>query len=298
MKSQPILDLIEPKTVATLVSRREALRAGAIAAATVGTVPAMLAAMARTAYAQGTTLPASVLAVLNFALTLEYLESEFYDIATGAIALPAAYTGAVTAVGQASTPSAVFQEIAKHERAHVTVLQQAITAGGGTPVTKPTFDFTGGNAATTAGKYTGPYLDVFTNPATFLTVAQAFEDTGVRAYKGGAAALAVAPAILEAALQIHSVEARHASKVRRLRGQKRWVTLGANGVPAAVEPVYNAGNPAGTYPDEDNTTQAGVNVANLNAISGTVGTAAAAEAFDEPLDMTTVLAIAGPFIAG
>ena len=298
MKSQPILEMLEPQTVERLVSRRAALKAGAAAAAAVGTVPAILAAMANTAYAQGTTLPASVLSVLNFALTLEYLEAEFYNIAVGDTPLPSAYTGAVTAVGQASTPTAVFEEIAKHETAHVAVLQQAITNGGGTPVTKPTFDFTGGNGATTAGKYTGPYFDVFTNPATFLTVAQAFEDTGVRAYKGGAAALAAAPAILEVALQIHSIEARHASKVRRLRGQKGWVTIGANGVPAAVEPVYNAGNPAATYPDEDNTTQAGVNVANLNAVSGTVGAAAAAEAFDEPLDVTTVLAIADPFIAG
>ena len=298
MKSQPIMELLEPKTVAQLLSRRAALKAGAAAAATVGTVPAVLAAMAKTAYAQGTTLPASVLAVLNFALTLEYLESEFYNIAIGDTPLPSQYTGTVTAVGQASTPAAVFEEIAKHEAAHVVVLQGAITNGGGTPVTKPTFDFTGGNGATTAGKYTGPYLDVFTNPATFLTVAQAFEDTGVRAYKGGAAALAAAPAILEVGLQIHSIEARHASKVRRLRGQKGWVTIGANGVPAAVEPVYNAGNPAATYPDEDNTTQATVNVATLAGTSGQVGTSAAAESFDEPLDVNTVLAIAGPFIAG
>lgn len=294
MKSQPILEMVEPRVVERL-TRRAALKAGGAAALTVGTVPAVLAAMARTAYAQGTALPASVITVLNFALTLEYLESEFYNIATGQAPLPSQYTGTVTAVGQTSTPRAVFEEISKHEDAHVVVLQQAITAGGGTPATKPTFDFTGGNGATTAGKYTGPFLDVFTNPATFLTLAQAFEDTGVRAYKGGAAALAAAPAILEVGLQIHSIEARHASKVRMLRGQKGWVTVGNNGVPAAAEPVYNAGNPAATYPDEDNTTQAGVNVANL---TGVAGANAAAESFDEPLDVNSVLAIAAPFIVG
>ena len=293
MKSQPILEMLEPKTVKQLLSRRAALKAGGAAALTVGTVPAMLAAMAKTAYAQGAALPASVLAVLNFALTLEHLEAEFYSIATGLTPLPSQYTGVVTALGQASTPTAVFQEIAKHERAHVTVLQGAITNGGGTPVAKPTFDFTGGNGNTTAGKYTGPFLDVFTNPATFLTVAQAFEDTGVRAYKGGAATLAAAPAILEAALQIHSIEARHASKVRRLRGQKGWPS-GDNGVPAAVQPVYGAGNPAATYPAESNTTQAGVNVTNL---TGVASATAAAESFDEPLDSNTVLAIVDPFIA-
>lgn len=295
MKSQPILEMLEPKTVERLLGRREALKAGGAAALAVGTVPAVLAAMAKTAYAQGTALPNSVIQVLNFALTLEYLESEFYNIATGATPLPAQYTGTVTVLGTASTPTAVFEEISKHEDAHVVALQQAITNGGGTPAAKPTFDFTGGNGNTTAGKYTGPFLDVFTNPATFLTLAQAFEDTGVRAYKGGAAALAVAPAILEVGLQIHSIEARHAAKVRRLRGQKGWVTLGANGVPAAAAPVYDQGTPPASYPDEDNTTQAGVNVANLG---GVAGAAAAAESFDEPLDVNSVLAIAGPFIAG
>jgi rubrerythrin len=53
-----------------------------------------------------------------------------------------------------------------------------------------------------------------------LALAQAFEDTGVRAYKGQAANLMSKPDLLTAALQIHSVEARHASEVRRLRGQK------------------------------------------------------------------------------
>lgn len=293
MKSQPILEMLEPKTVERLLNRRAALQAGSAAALAVGTVPAVLAAMAHTAYAQGTALPASVLAVLNFALTLEHLEAEFYSIATGVTPRPSQYTGTVAAVGQASTPTAVFEEITKHERAHVAVLQNAITAGGGTPVAKPTFDFTAGSGATTGGKYTGPFLDVFTNPATFLTVAQAFEDTGVRAYKGGAGALATAPSILEVALQIHSIEARHASKVRRLRGQKGWPS-GNNGVPAAVQPVYGAGNPPASFPAEDNTTQAGVNVTNL---TGVPNATAAAEAFDEPLDMNSVLAIVDPFIA-
>jgi hypothetical protein len=59
---------------------------------------------------------------------------------------------------------------------------------------------------------------VFTNYETFKAVAQAFEDTGVRAYKGQAPALMPYKDVLTAALTIHSVEARHASQVRRLRG--------------------------------------------------------------------------------
>jgi hypothetical protein len=59
---------------------------------------------------------------------------------------------------------------------------------------------------------------VFTNYETFKAVAQAFEDTGVRAYKGQAPALLPYDAVLQAALTIHSVEARHARGGPRLRG--------------------------------------------------------------------------------
>jgi hypothetical protein len=48
-------------------------------------------------------------------------------------------------------------------------------------------------------------------------LAQAFEDTGVRAYKGQAGNVMSNKTVLQAALQIHSVEARHASQVRRMR---------------------------------------------------------------------------------
>jgi hypothetical protein len=74
---------------------------------------------------------------------------------------------------------------------------------------KPTFDFTVGGA-----------FDPFNNYTQFLALSQAFEDTGVRAYKGQATNLISTPDLLTAALQIHSVEARHASEVRRLRGLK------------------------------------------------------------------------------
>ncbi len=80
-------------------------------------------------------------------------------------------------------------------------------------------------------------------------------------------------AILTTALQIHSVEARHASAVRRLRGQKGWITGNENDLPPEVAAIY-AGEEAG----------AGVT------------TRASAEAFDEPLTMDQVNAISGLFI--
>jgi rubrerythrin len=295
MNTKNVMDLIDPSEQKKLFARREAIRAGVVAGFAMGSLPMILAAMAKEAHAQGTA--PSVVDVLQFALKLEYLEAEFYNIATGSNsqAFPATYAGSTNAVFSAAAPAVVFNEIAKHENAHVAVLKTTITALGSTPVTKPNFDFTGGHGATTAGKFNGPFADVFSNQATFLTLSQAFEDTGVRAYKGGAKFLASNVAVLEAALQIHSIEARHASKVRRLRGEKGWVTV-TNNVPDAAQPVYGAGTPAADYPAESNTTQGGVNVTTLPAVSGTVTAAAAAESFDEPLDTATVLAIAGLFI--
>lgn len=200
--------------------------------------------------------------VLNFALTLEYLEAEFYTM------------GLESGVIPSGRDRAVFEQIEKHEVQHVQFLMAAIEAYGGTPVEKPEFDFTAGGA-----------FDPFNDYQTFLTLAQAFEDTGVRAYKGQAANLMEEEELLTAALQIHSVEARHASEVRRLRGLKGWIRGDADHerVPEAAEAVY-----AG----EENVMQGGVDVRTVTPI----GEGPITEAFDEPLTMEEVLAIGGLFI--
>jgi hypothetical protein len=201
----------------------------------------------------------TIVGVLNFALTLEYLESTFYTMGLAA-------SGLIP-----SSDMTVMMQISKHETDHVATLISTINSLQGTPVAKPTFDFTAN----------GTYPDVFTNYQTFLALSNAFEDTGVRAYKGQAPALLGAGAVLTAALDIHSVEARHASEVRRLRGLKGWISNAeANGLPAAI------------YAGEDNTTQLNINVTTITTAPAINVT----EAFDEPLSMTDVLAIATPFI--
>jgi Ferritin-like domain len=210
------------------------------------------------AYAGGPT-NSTIVGILNFALTLEYLESTYYT------------TGLSTSGLIPSADATVFMQISKHETDHVALLQTTITSLQGTPVPLPTFDFTAG----------GTYPDVFSNYQTFLSLSNAFEDTGVRAYKGQAAALAGAGAVLTAALDIHTVEARHACEVRRMRGLKGWISEAeANGLPAAI------------YIGEDNTTQDNINVTTVT----TAPAVSVTEAFDEPLTMAQVLAIAGPFI--
>jgi hypothetical protein len=121
-----------------------------------------------------------------------------------------------------------------------------------------------------------------------VVLAQAFEDTGVRAYKGQAGNVMANDTVLTAALQIHSVEARHASQFRRLRGEKGWITSDSRGnLPPQTQAVYDG---------EANTMQGGRDAAPLGATVG--GAAAVSEAFDEPLGMQAVLNIIRPFLAG
>lgn len=262
MKSETILGGLDPEITKRVVSRREAVgRSGRLAGAlAIASLPVAFGLFTRRAFAQGT-LPAEIVDVLNFALTLEYLEDEFYRLGLEAD------TAGVLDLGDTRT---TFEQISQHEAAHVALLQTVL---GGDAVEKPTFDFTAG----------GTFADVFTNPATFITLAQGFEDTGVRAYKGQAANLIANDGVLTTALRIHSVEARHASQVRRLAqspAEKGWITLANNSV-AALDPVY-----AG----EEVTTQAGVDLTAFGSAE------AASEAFDEPLTREEVEAIAGLFI--
>ncbi len=245
--------LDDPQLAGRLVSRRDALvsaggRLGALVAA--ASVPVALAAVARTAFAQG--LPQAVVGVLNFALTLEYLEADFY--ARG-LAVP----GLIPAADRA-----VFQQIARHENAHVAFLQATL---GAAAAPKPGFDFTA----------RGAFGDVFSSYATFRMLAQAFEDTGVRAYKGQVENLMASPDLLGAALRIHSVEARHAAEVRRLRGERAWIS--GNDTDELRLGRFYAG--------EENLHQAGIDLA-----AGDANT----EAFDEPLTREQVLGLVLPFI--
>jgi len=125
-------------------------------------------------------------------------------------------------------------------------------------------------------------------------VAQTLEDTGVRAYKGQAGNLLGTGDVLEAALNIHSVEARHASHIRQMRKAnnfgdvKPWITGKEPGLGAANALVQ------ANYDGEELTTQAGVNIVNINGMN--VSSTAASESFDEPLTKAQVLALVDAFI--
>jgi hypothetical protein len=188
----PVLETIDPEIGERIVAGKRDAFAKYGTMALIGSAPVVMAMAANEAFAAGG-LPQEVVDVLNFALTLEYLEAAFYQKANGSKGLiPAKY-------------HALFKTIGAHETAHVKLLKGAL---GSAAVAAPGVDFTAG----------GKYADVFSNFDTFVAVSATFEDLGVAAYKGQAGNLAGTP-VLTTALQIHSVEARHAAAVRPLAGK-------------------------------------------------------------------------------
>jgi rubrerythrin len=162
------------------------------------------------------------IAILNYALTLEYLEADFYVSFTG--------SGANASKLSRQEVKDYARVIAQHEQAHVDALKKTIMDLGGTPVAKPTFNF-------------GPLIGNNTvNDQLFLQLAATFEPVGVRAYLGQVARLSN-PDLIAAAAAIHAVEANHVSAIQELR-----VKLGFNKTPTrqtSIAPQSEA-NPTST----------------------------------------------------
>ncbi len=271
-----ILDLIEDFSTESLnkkkTSRKEAFKSFGLLTkkAALAAIPFGLASSTNTFAKQSSNDP---VAALQLALVLEYLEDEFYDLSLQSGVLPS------------GRPETVFMQISKHEQAHVDFLRAGLEGAGVTPVSKPEFDFTVGG---TFDPFNDDGSGQETAYAQMLALSQAFEDTGVRAYKGQAVNLQGSD-FLTAALQIHSVEARHASEIRRLRGLKGWITRDQRGagMPSQTQAVYDG---------EEETTQGGVDATTVSTeLIGNV-TDAVTQAYDEPITGSTAENIAGLFI--
>jgi rubrerythrin len=166
------------------ISRSDVILKGALAAGAIyGTF--MVSPFIRSAFAASNT---SDVDILNFALTLEYLESTFYEEAMKR----------VKATGELKK---LLPTLASDEKQHVEALEGTIKKLGGKPVSKPKFDF----------EYNGT--------AEFLKLAEVFEDTGVSAYNGAAPAIK-SKEVLGAAGSIVQVEARHAAAIALLNGKE------------------------------------------------------------------------------
>jgi rubrerythrin len=152
--------------------------------------------------------------ILNFALTLEYLEATFYQ------------RGNATNVITDSREKDIFATIQKDEEAHVQALTDTLNKLGVTPVAKPTVTFP---AAT------------FASRESYLKLAMVFENTGVGAYLGQAGSITNKD-ILAAAAGIFGIEARHAALIGVISGAvpEGGIYKGATETPIAKGAVLAA----------------------------------------------------------
>jgi glutamine cyclotransferase len=147
--------------------------------------------------------------ILNFALTLEYLETAFYEKGK--------------TVGLSGQAKSLAKSFGEEEAEHVAALMKAISASGGKPVKKPTFVF--------------PVKD----QKSFLKLAYVLENTGVGAYNGAGPALK-SKALLAAAGSIVQIEARHAASIALLTGMS-ITPNGAFDKPLTMKQVLAAAGP-------------------------------------------------------
>lgn len=175
----PAIDAVEVKGI----TRSSFILRGAVAAGSVYGA-GMVGPFVRQAIAQG---GGGDVEVLNFALTLEHLETAFYQ-------------EAANISGLSGDAMELAERFGGEEQEHVDALTKTIRDLGGNPVPAPMVDF---------GR-----LD---SENAFLELAVTFEDLGVSAYNGAAPSIK-SKEVLAAAGSIVQVEARHAAAIRLLAG--------------------------------------------------------------------------------
>ena len=203
------------------VNRRSAIRRAGAAA--VGALAASAALTSVPAQAQAVTAAD----VFNFALNLEYLESEFYLRAIGQTLAPSDITGTGfpgdTNGGVSGGRAVPFQspairqfaeKIAADEQAHVRFIRSVL---GSAAIARPQIDLD--TAFTVLARNAGligptATFDAFANDANYLIASFVFEDVGVTAYAGAARLLSGDN--LDAAASILAVEGYHAGAIRIL----------------------------------------------------------------------------------
>jgi hypothetical protein len=174
--------------------------------------------------------------ILQFALNLEYLEAEFYTVATTGrtidrfgVGIDGEGTAGPTTGGNAilfnnsMLPlSTIMEELGADERAHVNLIRGALRGAGIQPVAKPAINLSG------LGFGFGGQVD-------FIILARILEDIGVTAY-GGAAPLIQSKEILGVAARILSAEAFHSGNIRLVLSQNRYINTAVDRVDFPAPP--------------------------------------------------------------
>jgi Ferritin-like domain len=227
-----------------VLERRKFLKATSLAGLSVAGVAflggAAMAAVPSRAQGPGSpgspvSLSATDVAILNFALNLEYLEAEFYTYATTGKTLDqsgfaingtgeqgSTTGGTETNFGVNAFTFKVAQQITSDEQHHVVLLRTLL---GSQAIAKPEINLAA--------------LGPFSTVAEFLALGRAFEDVGVSAY-GGAAPLIQSKSVLAVAARIAQMEAEHVAGLRVLVAQE--------GVPTSkVDAQDVLPPPSGTY---------------------------------------------------
>ncbi len=225
--------------------------------------------------------PNQDVAVLNFALNLEYLEAAFYLAAVGRIneikniggnaeiRLPSGFDGTSPIAGVSPDVLEYAQEIAEDELAHVKFLRQAL---GSAAVDRPVIDLdqafrAAGNAASN-GAITN--FNPFANELFFIHGAFIFEDVGVTAYKGAAKLITDKNNVLDPAAGILAVEAYHAGLIRLLLHERKDMMVTSSlTVEQVVQAISDLRGSVGGGKDEGITKMGSANLvaADANAVA-------------------------------
>jgi len=156
--------------------------------------------------------------IFQFALNLEYMETEYYLRGTTGKGIDAEDAGSdpgeVNGGHEVKFKSEAIrqfgEELAQNELAHVRFYRKTL---GEAAVSRPTIDFEAGFKAAAKAAGLGENFDAFENDMTFLLGGMLFEDVGVTAY-AGAAPLIKKREFLAAAAGILAVEAYHMGMAR------------------------------------------------------------------------------------
>ncbi len=219
------MDLLSSR-LANGTSRRNALKRLGLGA--VGLAGLNLLAKrteAATSAAAVGSLSSTDIAVLQFALNLEYLEAQYYSYGVTGTGIEASLltgSGEAGGVRIKANPKVTFTnpdirdyaaEIAADERLHVFYLRNVLNFFGVQPVAQPAINLLESFNQLARAAGIGRTFDPFANEANFILGAFIFEDVGVTAYRG-AAALIENPDVLSGAAGLLGTEAYHASLAR------------------------------------------------------------------------------------